>query len=226
MVAREPSVKPSHQVVVIGQKGSGKSMLGRHLFALVESQKIFVNVKSDPDIVPWLEKRYGPENVSTVHGDVDALDFKRRVLVYEPRVSTNPDEFDELYRRLVRRRNLTCDLDEAFGPTAANRVPDHLAVYLQHGRSRNLRHYAMTQRPVNIAKAIITEADHIVFFPRGFSGHDTGYVAREMGMTEKRLKHVAHQLLSQPEVFGHYGHLWYEKQTNTLHMRPSVKVSE
>ncbi len=224
MTTPEPEIRPSDQLLMIGKNGQGKSVLAMYYFCRVTTQKVFVNVKADPEVVPFLLARYGEENVSVATGDPLALDFRKRVLVYNMRHSNGPqaiDECDQLYRVLLGRSWLTTLLDEAAGPTTSSNVPPALAAYLQHGRSRNLRHIACTQRPVRIAKVLISEASHMIWFPRGFNADDRAFLAREMGVDQDPLRERAAEVLNV-EHFGEYGHLHYELRRHTLHRRPSV----
>lgn len=219
----EPNIRPSDQILIVGKNGQGKSVLALYLFCMVKSQKICVNVKRDPDLAPFLLARYGKDNVCIAES-VDQLDFSKRVLLYQMSHSTGPAciaEVDELYARLIRRRAMTIWLDEAYGPTESGRVPPHLSATLTQGRSRNLRHIACTQRPVRIARPLLTEAHHIVWFPRGFNAGDRKFLADEMGVDEQRLREYAASVL-QEEHFGEYGHLHYEQRKHTIHRRPVV----
>lgn len=219
-MADEPNIRPSDQIAIVGKNGSGKSVLGLYLFCHVRSQKVFVNVKKDPDVLPFLIQRYGVENVEHVVGDPSAITFKKRVIVYDMARATDRDEANALYARLNTRRGITTLLDESFGPTTSNDVPDELATYLQHGRSSNRRHIAMMQRPVRVAPMLITEAHHLVWFPRGFNARDRKFLADEIGYDERRLLQRAGEVL-QEEYFGEYGHLWYEQRGHRVHRRAS-----
>lgn len=221
----EPNVRPSDQLLIVGQNGSGKSVLAEYLFSQVQTQKVFVDVKADDAVVRRLRASCGEDEFSFAHGDVSKLDFKCRVLVYRPLKVSDAKEWNRLYAALNRRRNITAWLDEAFGPTTANNVPDELGIYLQHGRSANRRHIACTQRPVNIAKALVTEAHHIILYPKGFSAHDTKNIAREMGLTEARLQAIAQHVTGRPWEFGSYPHIWYEKRKVLIHRRASVPAA-
>jgi hypothetical protein len=221
----QPEIRPSDQMLMVGKNGQGKSVLALYHFCWeTNAQKVFGNVKMDPDVEPFLIKRYGAENVSVARGDVAQLDFRKRILLYNFEHSNGPEciaETNRLYARLLRRQHLTMLLDECAGPTTSSMVPPALAAYLQQGRSRNLRHIGCTQRPVRIAKVLISEASHIVWFPRGFNATDRKFMANEMGIDDEYLRVLAGQVL-QPDPFGDFGHIHYETRKVTLHRRPSV----
>lgn len=220
---RQPIVKPSDQIVIVGKNGSGKSVVAQYLDAQTPGQLVIVNVKNDPALTRWAVERFGVENVSIADGRVSDMDFKKRVIVYVAKSATDQKEYDVLYRRMLQRRNLTVHLDETFGPTTSSRVPDGLGLFLQHGRARNLRHIACTQRPVHIARQVITEASHIVLFPLRFNARDLQTMGEEMSVSPGLMEDAILRL-RKSEQFGEYGHLWYEQRAHRLHLRPSVHV--
>lgn len=227
----EPPVKPSHQVLFIGKNGSGKSIAARYVAAHVRSRMVVVNVKNDPDLTRFVRSWWGEDLVERVKGSPDqvgrALDRgKVQVVEYVMGDPADVDEADRLYGQLVHRRELTTWLDEAYGPTTSARLPRNMGVYLQHGRARNLRHLACTQRPVRIAKPLMTEAHHVVFFPRGFAASDKRVVADEMGLSVPELEHLAGALRKREAEFGRYAHLWLDRDGNHLHRRPDVPMVE
>lgn len=226
----EPRVKRDHQVLVVGRKGSGKSILIRHLSAFVRGRLVVLNVKRDPDLTDYLVDRYGEDAVAIVDGKPDKLRGAirdKRVVVYVFQDALSIDEADRVYQQLVRWHDLTVLLDESYGPTTSARVARGLAQFLQHGRFKRLRHLAATQRPRHIAKPLLTEADHIVFFPTGFAAEDFDTVAANMALKPAELEQVVHDLLSERSRrrLGEHAHLWYDRTTNTLHMRPSVPLA-
>lgn len=218
----EPVIRRSDSVAIIGRNGSGKSVLAWWLFAPVTGQKIFINVKGDEDMNRRLLERHGEDNVCIVRGDVDAIDWTKPVIVYVFRSVVSIDECDALYAALLRRSDLTIWLDEAYGPTTQARIPDHLALVLQHGRSRNLRHLALMQRPVRVAPMILTEASHIIFYPIGFNARDRDFIAAEMGETGQSLRAIIAELTTNRSRYGDYPCLWYDRRANTIYLRPSV----
>lgn len=220
---RQPQVRPSDQIVIVGKNGSGKSVVAQYLDTRTPGQIVIVNVKHDPALTAWAVERFGVEQVCIADGNVRDIDWKKRVIVYVAKSSTDMGEYDALYRRMLQRRNLTVHLDETYGPTTAARVPDGIGLFLQHGRARNLRHIACTQRPVHIARQVITEASHIVLFPVRFNARDLQTIGEEMSVSPALMERSILEL-RKTEQFGDFGHLWYEQRPHRLHLRPSVHV--
>ena len=220
----EPRVKADHQVLVIGRKGSGKSVACRHLTTFVRGRLVVLNVKNDPGLSAYLRERY---DAVRIVGDVKALDRAigpNRVVEYVFHDALDMDEADRVYRVVAKWCDVTVWLDECFGPTTSSKVARGLAQLLQHGRFKRQRHIAATQRPRHIAKPLLTEADHIVFYPIGFAAEDFDTVAANMAMRPKELEAVVASLLRDRAALGDHAHLWYDRTTNVLHRRPSVPL--
>jgi hypothetical protein len=210
-------------VLVIGRKGSGKSVACRYLAAHVRGQLVVLNVKNDPGLSKHLRDRYNAHQVTrgSVAGLVAAL-RQYRVVEYVFSDALDMDEADKVYRVLANRRDLTVWLDECYGPTTSATVARGLAQYLQHGRFKNLRHMGATQRPRHIAKPLLTEADHILFFPLGFAAEDWDTVAANMALRPRELETIVASILRDRGALGEYAQLWYDRTKNVLHRRPGV----
>ena len=218
----EPRVNRDHQVLVIGRKGSGKSVFARHLAAHVAGRLVVLNVKNDPGLSAHLRKRYDAEQIRGNPDKLRGAIRKHRVVEYVFADALSLDEADRVYRELVKWHDLTVWLDESYGPTTSSQVARGLAQYLQHGRFKRLRHIAVTQRPRHIAKPLLTEADHIIFFPVGFAAEDVDTVAANMALKPRDLERIVATVLRDRDALGPYAHLWYDRTTNELHRRPGV----
>ena len=217
-----PRVARDHQVIVIGRKGSGKSVGIRHLAAHVRGRLVALNVKNDPGMSEHLLQRYDAVQVKGRPDQLRAAISKHRVVEYIFDDALSLDEADQVYRQLVKWHDLTVWLDECYGPTTSTQVARGLAQYLQHGRFKRLRHLAATQRPRHIAKPLMTEADHIVFYPLGFAAEDVDTVAANMGLKPRDLERIVATVIRDRGSLGEYAHLWYDRTRNELHRRPSV----
>lgn len=220
----EPFVARDHQIVELGKKGSGKSMGIRYHVAPITGRLVVINVKNDPTLSAHLRHRYEAAQVKRDPKKIGAAIRKHRVVEYIPTHAHALAEFDELYLELSKWTDLTVWLDEAHGPTTSSRMSIGLTLYLQHGRSRRLRHYAASQRTRHISKALLTEADHIIFYPEGFAPTDFPDVAANMGCKPDELARIVRSLKRDRSAFGDHGHLWYDRPRNTIHRRPSVPM--
>lgn len=225
----EPFVARDHQIIEIGKKGSGKSYGIRYHVAPITGRLVVINVKNDPTLSAHLRHRYDAKQVKRDPKKIGAAIRDHRVVEYIPTHAHALDEFDELYLELAKWVDLTVWLDEAHGPTTSSRMSIGLTLYLQHGRSRRLRHYAASQRTKHVAKALLTEADHIVFYPAGFSPEDFPDVAQHMGLKPADLERIVRSLERDHTALGDHAHLWYERSRpgmprGIVHRRPSVPM--
>ena len=218
----EPRVGRDHQVLVIGRKGSGKSVACRHIAAHVRGRLIVLNVKNDPGLSAHLRKRYDAVQVKGKPDQLRKAIQRNRVVEYVFNDALDMNEADKVYRELARWSDITVWLDESYGPTTSGKVARGLAQLLQHGRFKRQRHVAATQRPRHIAKPLLTEADHIVFYPMGFAAEDFDTVAANMGLKPAELEAIVATLLRDRRALGPYAHLWYDRTTNVVHRRPGV----
>jgi hypothetical protein len=219
-----PLVRRDHQVLVIGRKGSGKSIGVRFLVSGIRGRLVVLNVKNDPGLSAHLARRYEAVRIKGDPKKLHAAIRDHRVVEYVPADALGMAEFDAVYRELVKWTDLSVWLDECYGPTSSSAVARGLAQFLQHGRSRRLRHYGATQRPRHIAKPLLTEADHIVFYPFGFAAEDFNTVAANMALKESELERIVATLDRDRAALGDHACLWYDRTRNVLHRRPSVPI--
>lgn len=211
----EPEERYTDRTAIIGKTGTGKSVLARYKFQRIRTQKILIDVKG-------MESLPGVDPVRTVSG----LDWTRPVLHFVPKDPADQDEIDRLYAAILwqareHRRPIAVWLDESYGPTTSNQTPKHVGVVLMQGRALGIRHQALMQRPVRVSKALISEAEHIIIFPKGLAVQDRKLLADELGLTMAEWDRLV-SIVTDAEQFGDYGHFHYEIRRQLLHMRPSV----
>lgn len=214
-MAKEPRILRSDRSLVIGQTRSGKSVFARYNFDRARQQKIAIDVKREI-VIPG----------AWYFSDPRDADWTQAVQVFRPKDPFGIDDYNAVYKQIFARRDIYIWLDECAGPTDSNVTPKYLRLVLVQGASKKLCHQAVSQRPVDIHKALRTETAHIVLFPRGFSMEDMTIMAKHMGMTVAALEQLCVQLLQHPEVYGKYPHLHYDKDQNTIFRRPSVPYTK
>jgi hypothetical protein len=92
-------------------------------------------------------------------------------------------------------------LDEAEGPTTANRSPLHLRLALGQGRKKGLTHLSASLRPVEIDKKIRNQSEHCWVFKMS-DADDIATLARRLMVKPPEL---AAELASLPD----YGFLYH-----------------
>jgi hypothetical protein len=197
----------NQRALIVGKTQSGKTTFARHLFAgFTGARRLLVNVKREVDIgVPAV-------------GDVAAIDWLAPVVDFIPR-TLERDVFEQLYERIrAAPAPRVVWLDEAAGPTGKGYAPVYLRVVQQQGGGLGIGHIVCTQRPVNIASELVTEAEHIFIF--GLPGRlDLKYLADEMRLPADylagRLEQVRARHPSGDEK-GSYAFVWWERATGEL----------
>ena len=123
-------------------------------------------------------------------------------------------EYTELYEHVFALGGpMVVLLDEAMGPTTKNKWPLKMAQIVQQGAELKIGHWACSQRPVDIAPVLRTEAEHYFMFVPRPHPLNVKALALEVGTPDQELAALFDQLQAQE---GDHAFLWYCKQTHEL----------
>lgn len=199
----------NERALVVGKTQSGKSTFARFLFGrMTGARRILVNPKGE-------DYRLGVP----VASDVAAIDWAAPVVDFVPR-TTRQELYEQLYAAILDHGGPTVVwLDEGFGPTSGNRAPDSLLVVQQQGAQREIGHLVCTQRPVNIAVPLRTEAEHFFIFVPPISFDDLGALAREIAELDGApcgARELRELLREVQQTHGDHSFVWWQRATGEL----------
>ncbi len=189
-------IKTTDRVFVVGTTGAGKTTLARRLFESMPPPRLLVDPKAE---------------VSTAYA-VTFSDPGRipdgPVARFVPADPADLDIYDRLYRSTFAAGPRSVWLDEARIAAPANRCPQGIVTLITQGRSRGIGHLAAAQRPVHVARELISESEHLIVFRTGHPA-DLDVVAGIAGMAPRDF---AGHLRRCPD----YGFVWYDARASRL----------
>ncbi len=189
-------ILPNDRLLLVGKTGSGKSTLAAYLFGELRVQRVIVDPKGE-----W---RVRGAALARAPAQLEAALERYGLVRYVPR-SGDREEWEEVYRLLFERRRIFVWTDEAYSVSEANWQPRGLRLMQTQGRALGIGHMVCTQRPRNLSRELVTEAEHFFVFTPPLTGSDLDDVAREMGLEREELRAA---LLELPE----HGFLWYDRR--------------
>ena len=214
-----PRIGKDDRVLAVGQTGSGKSVwLQAQAKQLVQAggQVLEIDIKGDDEIrVEHQRVHYKPDKIKW---------DEHQVISYVPKDGgTDRDEMEKLFEAAWGVRGLTILLHESIGPTGPNTWPRSLNRILVQGRSRGIRVWAGSQRPVGFAPNLRMQADHIILFARRYAPRDLQELYMEMAFDNaKQLQAELHRLNQRYGDKGKYAHLWWERDTGDVYRMPPM----
>lgn len=189
-------IRATDRVFVVGTTGAGKTTLARRLFESMPPPRLLVDPKAE---------------VSTSYA-VTFADPTRipdgPVARFVPADPANLDTYDRLYRSIFDAGPRAVWLDEARIAAPANRCPAGIITLITQGRSRGIGHLAAAQRPVHVARELISESEHLIVFRTGHPA-DMDVVAGVAGMAPRDFSAA---LARCPR----YGFVWYDARASRL----------
>lgn len=152
-------IKVNDRVCILGKTGSGKSVLEKSLLRKLEAHlnvKLVVHDVKQDLLLPGYVLARTPDELT------QAL-TRSRLIHYQP-TSLSEEDFDEVCSIVYWHGNIVLIVDElSYYTTAQNIVPFHKEI-LVRGRTRGVGIIHLSQRPVNIFNAVISEAEHLFVF--------------------------------------------------------------
>jgi len=115
------------------------------------------------------------------------------------------DEFEDVYAALFRLRHRVVRTTEAYAVGS----PRGLRLIQTQGAGLGLGHVAESQRPRNIDRTLMTEADHLFLMQKGLSADDLADVSKEFGIS-------ARTVIAEIDRLEPYGFLWWDRRARDL----------
>lgn len=214
MAAILPQIRINDRIAIFGMTGTGKSVLAHHLFASIPNKlptekdptgfwRICIDVTdsviddslafTDPLNIPWEEGSS---------------------LRFVPDVNTLEASIDSLYVSIFSHGSCWVWLDEANEVSSAHKTIFGLRRILLQGRKFQIGHCAVTPRPVDITKSIITQSEHQFIFTL-VDSDDRNRIAKNIGLTLDEFDLVMARL---PK----FAYLWFSIRDQTLFEMPPL----
>jgi hypothetical protein len=168
-----PVIRWNQRVLIAGMTRSGKSELARYLFSQIRVRRVLVDPKREWSLgvgVPRIELR--AKTPEQAEAEVDRIDWRLPVLHVSPawlgRRGAKDAARYQLEALFARIAGLPGDahvwIDEGYGVSSASWAPAGLIQLEVAGGGMGKGTTTCTQRPVNVAKELLTEADHLFLF--------------------------------------------------------------
>lgn len=218
-MAELPEIQLNDRIAIFGRTGTGKSVLAHFLFRTLpvrlptdSNPKAFWRIAiditdsivddsltfSDPNDIPWGESaslRFLPTDIRSLTQDVD-----------------------DLYTNAFFHGSCWLWLDEANEVSSAHATIPGLRKVLLQGRKEQVGNCAVTPRPVDINKSIITQSEHLFLFPLT-DVDDRNRVAKSIGMDPDTFDQVMGSLPP-------FGYLWFDVRSGTVFSMPPLSVED
>jgi hypothetical protein len=158
------------RVASVGMNGSGKSELLRFLFSQLNVRRALVDSKGEWRLPGVQRVTLTAQTLDEARAEIDErVDLAAPLIHVRPAWLGQPgskEQLAALYGALDRIRGpLTVWTDEAYAVSSSTWAPPGLLELQVGSRARGHGHFVATQRPRNVAKELLTEADHVFLFP-------------------------------------------------------------
>lgn len=199
-------ILPTDRILVAGKTRTGKSTVALYLFSRFRGQRVAIDPKAEW-VMPGALTVRSPEQL--------AVALERAPLIRYIPTRADRDEWEAVYGLLFetvrrRRRGLVILTHEAAAVSSASWRPTGLRMIQQQGAALGIGHVVCTQRPVHVAKELLTEAEHVfVFTPPFKNRQDLVDLAPVMNLTADELRD---RLVALPE----YSFLWWDDRAGEL----------
>jgi hypothetical protein len=217
---RPQGIRWNDRVLVLGQNGSGKSVLINHLAARYRCQVLLFDTK-DEFSIPAVHPVY----------DVDNVDWDERV-IHVVDDSGDLRHTERLFSAAMQRKSgrersgtyglviVVHELGDVCLDTPGG-APPSVNAYIRKMRAHAGGLLAGSQRPRNIPRIARTEAQHIFAFSPGFDPEDLPIVAACLGMSVSECERALEQAASLSPT-GEHAYIWRDKRARATVIRPPL----
>lgn len=166
-------IRFDQRVLIAGMTRSGKSELARYLFSQIRVRRVLVDPKREWSLgvgVPRVELR--AQTMEAAVAEVKKIDFSQPVVHVSPQwlgrrgvKDAARYQLEALFARIMQvPGDLHVWIDEGYGVSSSSWAPAGLIELEVAGGGRGKGSTTCTQRPVNVAKELLTEADYVFLF--------------------------------------------------------------
>ena len=199
-------LRTSDRLLITGRTGSGKSTLARGIFEATPPPRLLID-PTDDESTAYAVTFADPTRIP------DAP-----VARYVPTDPADLAAYDRLYATIFDAGARTVWLDEAptVVPSVGTPQPSVIKV-IRQGRKRGIGHIATAQRPVWIARELISESEHVICFATHFPA-DLAILSGVMAVDPSELRAAMDRT---PE----HGFCWYAVREGTIYVCPPIRRS-
>jgi hypothetical protein len=192
------------RIFLTGSTGTGKTVLARALFASRLPPRLVIDPKADQ---PATGGAYADGRQAITFSDPARIPDAGS-LRFVPRDPFDLDAYNRLALGLWDRPGMYLWLDEAGLILPANNPPRAVLRLVTQGRARRIGMVALHQRPLEVARAYLGNAEHLAAFRLGHPD-DVDTLAGHFGLPPSALAGV---LTTLPP----HGFAWYSRRDNAL----------
>lgn len=207
-------MKRSDRVFIVGATGTGKTLLGRRLFEAHNPPRLVIDPKDDVDATGGV---FRDGRVAVTFHDPGRLP-DAEVARFVPRDPGDLEAYDRLYTAIFERRDVVVWLDEAGDAAPSSGAPPGLRRVVKQGRSRGIGHIATHQRPVEVDRALLGNAEHIVIFDVRHPA-DVGTLAGAIGIPPAELAGII-------QTMPPHGFAWYSPASRQVTICDPIPTRE
>ena len=178
-VTSENSISPTDCILIMGQRGCGKSYLCKNIQSIWPKRVIFdtLGEYSDEGNTCYSFEEFC--NKMILLKSSNSLSFIL-IVQFDPETSLSDTEFNEMIRICYYFGNIQIVIEEVNNHSSPHNLPHWLRNCLLTGRHRNLSLIFTTQRPGELNKTILSQCKHI-FIGKMVEGNDINYVKSFLG---------------------------------------------
>lgn len=159
-------LKPDERTFIVGMTGSGKSVMGRYIDRqwYRAGWTVLIVDQDEAWMIEGMTYAEKPEDATIEHPwpitDAGRLHPTARVQIFVPLLPAwDDDKFLALMTECFNRGNLVIHFDELFGVVDNQHIPTIIKKLWAGGRKRHIVIIALSQRPTDIPRVIMNQAE-------------------------------------------------------------------
>jgi energy-coupling factor transporter ATP-binding protein EcfA2 len=152
-------LNPDERGAIIGQTGTGKSVLAKELLALNPNGRLAI-------IDPKGMFNYGDEKIEITSNPRRIIGGKLERFIFRPTADNlaDIDGYNEVYKYCYKKGNFLVYTDDVLGIMSRNKYPHYLQVCYQMGRAKKISMLSAFQRPAWLPLFLCSEASKFYLF--------------------------------------------------------------
>jgi energy-coupling factor transporter ATP-binding protein EcfA2 len=215
--AARPGIRWNDRVLVMGQNGSGKSVLLNHLAALYQCQVLLFDSKDEfsiPGVIPVYDISQADWSQRVIHVVDDSGDLRHTERVF---AAAKARKAGRVHTHVYGLVVVVHELGDVCADTPGA-APPSVNAYIRKQRAHAGGLLAGSQRPRNIPRAARTEAVHFIAMVCEYDPEDVPIVAACLGMSVPEFE----EALSQAAELGEHAYIWRDKRAKVTVIRPPL----